>query len=128
MESGPAANIRYILGAVGGFATIVSDDEIRFAMETYPSDWRLAAAFMADSLASRAITDPSSFSLTSVMSVSWANRAEEWRKLAVSLRSEAAQAVRDAAITEPAAISVTGLKHPRVLDRGPIEYRRRGVR
>src|SRR5690606_17519904 len=80
-------HIRFSLGAVGPNEALVTTAEMDTALELYP-DWRLAAAFIADSLAARAISDPSSFSIPSEMSVSWPDRSKSWRETAKTLRKE----------------------------------------
>lgn len=82
-----AERIRYILGAVGDLEAVLTEDEIANALLLYP-DWRLAGAYIAESLASRAINDPNSFSLTGLLSVSWGDRAKLWQAQAKQLRAD----------------------------------------
>lgn len=56
-------------------------------------DWRLAAADMAESLASQYAQEPDSFSASGDMSVSWKERVKQWQWLAQTLRSEVAAEV-----------------------------------
>lgn len=79
--------IRYILGAVGALESVLTDAEIDDALALY-EDWRLAGAYIADSLASRAINDPNSFTLTGTLSVSWGDRAKMWQSQAKTLRDD----------------------------------------
>ena len=51
------------------------------------SNWRLAAAGMARSLAARAINRPSSFTSSGDITVSWADRASSWLKVANALEA-----------------------------------------
>lgn len=52
------------------------------------TDWRLAAASLARSLAARAINQPSSFAAQGDMSVSWTDRAKRWLEIAAALEAE----------------------------------------
>lgn len=81
-------NIRFTLALTGESATLVTDNEIIRQLELYPTDWRLAAAALADHLASRAINRPTSFSATGKMSVTWADRAKAWQNTASALRKQ----------------------------------------
>jgi hypothetical protein len=83
-------NIRFILGAFGDNEALLDETEIQHALLLYPDSWRLAAAHIADSLASRALNNPTSFTLTGLMQVSWADRARSWANIAKSLRAEVA--------------------------------------
>jgi hypothetical protein len=85
-------NIRFILGAFGDNEALLDETEIQHALLIYPDSWRLAAAHIADSLASRALNNPTSFTLTGLMQVSWADRAKSWSNIAKSLRAEVAAA------------------------------------
>ena len=114
----PEESIRYILGAVGPLEGIISDEEITDALLVYPSDWRLAAAYIADSLASRAINDPESFGLTGVLTVSWGDRAAAWSRLSARLRTDVAE---DTASSQLGAIQVTRLRRE-FLNADPAEY------
>jgi hypothetical protein len=115
----PEESIRYILGAVGPLAGIISDEEITDALLVYPTDWRLAAAYVADSLASRAINDPESFGLTGVLTVSWGDRAAAWSRLSAQLRTQVAEdSVNNGSI---GAIQVTRLRRE-FLNAEPAEY------
>lgn len=82
----PEQQIRRILGAVGEYESLIAESEIDEAIASYPTDWRLAAAFIADGLAARAIHDPKSFGLDGVMTVSWGDRAKLWMETAARLR------------------------------------------
>lgn len=74
---------------------IDTDNEI-FPDETYESriaeysDWRLAAAWMAESVAVAIEQDISSFSAGGDLSVSWSDRTRSLRALAIRLRQEVA--------------------------------------
>lgn len=117
-----AERIRFVLGATGTLETLVSEEEIAFALAEYPSDWRLAAAYMATNLANKALNDPDSFTLTGTMSISWPDRAAAWRSIAWNLRQEAAQYAKQNAA--PVTIASAQLsKEP--LDIDPAEYTRR---
>lgn len=83
--------IRYILGAYGDTASLLSEQEIADALVLYPQDWRLAAAYIAESLSNRAVNDPSSFTLAGVMTVSWASRGASWAATAKRLREAYAE-------------------------------------
>lgn len=118
--------IRFVLGATGDLAGIITDEEIDFALVSYPSDWRLAAAYLATNLAARAMNDPGSFTLTGTMSISWPDRAAAWRSIAWNLKQEAAQYAKENAA--PVTISRTQMRR-KPLDIDPPEYtRRRRVR
>lgn len=82
-----AERIRYVLGATGALEGVLTDAEIESALLAY-TDWRLAGAYIADALASRAINDPQSFTLTGTMSVSWGDRAKMWQSQAKMLRDD----------------------------------------
>lgn len=84
--------MQFLLGDVDRVTPFLTDQEYADALAFYP-DWRLATAYLADSLASRAINSPTSFSATGDMSVSWTDRARAWRLLAKSLRDDAAVGV-----------------------------------
>lgn len=51
------------------------------------SDWRLAAAALARSLAARAINRPGSFTSVGDLTVSWNDRASAWLRLATALET-----------------------------------------
>ena len=116
----PETTIRYILGAIGALEGLVSEDEILDAILVYPTDWRLAAAFIADSLASRAINDPESFGLTGVMNVGWGDRAGGWSRLAARLRTQVAE---ESGTSAPGQIQTVMLKRE-FLSAEPEEYSR----
>lgn len=117
----PVEQVRFALGATGDFASLVTEEEIEFALASYPADWRLAAGYLASNLASRAINDPESFTLTGTMSISWPDRAAAWRSTAWNLRQEAAQIAKQAAA--PVSIHRTQLQR-RQLDIQHAEYSR----
>lgn len=81
--------MQFLLGDVDRVNPFLTDQEYADALAFYP-DWRLATAYLADSLASRAINSPTSFTATGDMSISWTDRARAWRSLAQSLRDEVA--------------------------------------
>lgn len=121
-----AERIRFVLGATGTLETLVSEEEIAFALAEYPSDWRLAAAYMATNLANKALNDPDSFTLTGTMSISWPDRAAAWRSIAWNLRQEAAQYAKQNAA--PVTIQRSQMRR-QPLDPDTHEYtRRRRVR
>jgi hypothetical protein len=117
----PEETIRYILGATGSMAGLVTDQEITDALAVYPSDWRLAAAYIADSLSSRAINDPESFALTGVMNVGWGDRAASWSRLAAKLRTQVAEEAGDNTIGP---VQATMLRRE-FRNAEPAEYSRR---
>lgn len=65
-------------------------DETYLSVIAQFADWRLACAEMADQLASVFLTRVQTFSRSGGISVSWSQRAENLRKLAVRLRQEVA--------------------------------------
>lgn len=126
MLPSPEEQIRFTLGATEDFASVVSEEEIAFALASYPSDWRLAAAYLATNLAAKAMNDPESFTLTGTMSVSWPDRAAAWRSIAYNLRLEAAQYAKQNAA--PVTIQRSQMRR-QPLDPDTHEYtRRRRVR
>lgn len=98
-------NIRFSLGAVGANVGLITEEEMDAALEMYP-DWRLATAWIADSLAVRAINQPTSFSVPDAMSISWGDRASVWRQTARTLRQEV---VLEQASAGPVGLQVTQL-------------------
>ncbi len=113
-------NIRFILGATGANSTLLTALEIDHAMVLYPTNWRLAAAFIAEALAARAINDPTSFALAGTLNVSWADRAKTWKSIANSLRDEAAYDISQG--LEPMGLQSSLLKREEV-GHDPLEYR-----
>ena len=102
-----ATLIRFTLGATGTNAGLLSDDEVTTATQLY-TDWRLAAASLAEQLAAKAINNPSSFGLTGTMQVSWTDRAKSWMAIAKNLREEAARL--DTVASGPVGMQVTLLQ------------------
>lgn len=64
---------------------LLTDDHIETVLAMY-STFDLALAFMADELAVRYAQEPGSVSLPSGLSVSWAERVKEWRRIADNAR------------------------------------------
>lgn len=121
----PLSNIRYVLGLTGDMATLISDEEIILAIEEYPHEWRFAAAMIATHLAAKALNDPSSFSLSGVMSISWPDQAAAWRSIAYNLRLEANQLEKKRFV--PTGIQQTQLQREQQRDED-VEYRRKRPR
>jgi hypothetical protein len=90
-----AENVRFVLGATGDNASLLTDTEIEHAIVLYPLSWRLAAAALAERLAALATQkrQPVSFSAAGEMSVSWADDAAKWQSIAKRLKEEHAQAI-----------------------------------
>ncbi|MDQ3540263.1 MAG: hypothetical protein M3440_06200, partial [Chloroflexota bacterium] len=74
---------------LGDPGTFFPDVDYVDALTLY-ADRRLAAAWLADQLAARAINQPTSFTATGDLSVSWADRAKGWERLAIRLRQQVA--------------------------------------
>ena len=89
--------MREVLGDTDVQNPLAEDETYQAKLILASGSWKLAAASMARSFASRAINDITSFSAGGDISVSWADRASAWLKLATSLEAEAA---RDAAPAE----------------------------
>lgn len=125
MDTSPSIydNIRFTLGATGDNAGLVLDDEIDNALSLY-SEWRLAAAFIADSLAARAINDPSSFAAPGDLSVSWGDRAKAWMNIAKRLREE----VREATDQAQGPIGIQAVQLYREAKQHEPEYSRRRMK
>ncbi len=66
---------------------LLTDDHIDAVLALYAYD--TALAFMADELAVRFAQQPGSVSLPSGLSVSWAERVKEWRRIADNARGGA---------------------------------------
>lgn len=90
MANTPAENVRFVLGATGENAGILTPEEIDQALEMYPQSWRLAAAAIADRFAALAAQRrrPISFSATGDMSVSWTDDVKKWQDIALRLKQE----------------------------------------
>lgn len=82
--------MRDILGDVDVDNPLSPDVTYLARLQQAGGSWKLAAASMARSFASRAINKMSSFSATGDMSISWNNRANDWLKLAQALEAEEA--------------------------------------
>lgn len=121
----PLTSVRYVLGLTGDMATLITDEEINAALAEYPNEWRFAAAFIATHLAAKALNDPTSFSLSSVMSISWPDQAAAWRSIAYNLRLEANQLERKRAT--PLVISPVQLQLDKRADES-LEYQRKRPR
>lgn len=89
-EAQTIENIRFALELRDAFVDIVTDAEISRYILLYPSDWRLAAAALADALAVRAINRPTSFSAPGQMAISWADRSRGWLAIGKALREQVA--------------------------------------
>ena len=90
-----AESIRFVLGATGENAGLLTDTEIDQAVVLYPQSWRLAAAALAERLAALAAQrrQPVSFTATGEMSVSWADDVAKWQSIAKRLKEEHASAL-----------------------------------
>lgn len=80
--------MRDILGDVDLDNPMAPDVTYSARLQAASGNWKLAAAAMARSFASRAINNISSFSATGDMSISWNNRARDWLLLAEQLEAE----------------------------------------
>lgn len=83
--------MRDALGDVNIEEPFAPDETYLARLNDANGSWRLAAAAMARSFASRAINDPSSFGATGDMTVSWNDRSSAWLKIAQSLEADAAR-------------------------------------
>lgn len=83
--------MRDALGDVNIDAPYAPDATYEARLTDADGNWRLAAAAMARSFASRAINDPTSFSAPGDLSVGWTNRANEWLRIAAALEADAAR-------------------------------------
>lgn len=90
MANTPAENVRFVLGATGENAGILTPEEVDQALEMYPQSWRLAAAAIADRFAALAAQKRRaiSFSATGDMSVSWADDVKKWQDIALRLKQD----------------------------------------
>lgn len=118
-----AERIRYTLGDIGD-EPFITDQEIEREL-ALATDWRLAAASIADSLTARAIADPASLSvLSGLFSVSLPDQAKAWERIAIRLRAAvAAEVEQDAGISK---IAVRQLRREGAGD--PPEYSPRRYR
>lgn len=83
--------IRLIVGDTSNDETVeVFPDSVYLAEIDNYTNWKLAAAAMAEAVAVRIEQDPNSVSFPSDMSVGWADRTRQLRATAVRLRQEAA--------------------------------------
>lgn len=87
----PLDRMRDALGDIDVEAPLAPDETYMTRLNDAGGSWRLAAAAMARSFASRAISEPSSFTATGDMSVSWNNQAATWLKIAQALEADAAR-------------------------------------
>lgn len=90
----PRDRIRHAIGdmqftALDTTGALRQDEEYDAVMGLY-LDWRIAAAVMAESLASEYAQAPDSFSASGDMSVSWKDRISTWLQTARQMRSEVA--------------------------------------
>lgn len=114
-------NVRFALGLVDEQATLIDDTEIERYLGMYPTDWRLAAAALAEVLAVRALNRPTTFGLSGVMNVSWADRAKTWLAVAKALR----QQVADDDAAQAAIGTVSAIQLERIgIEIGEPEYSR----
>ena len=124
--SGQIESIRYALDLAGDNAVLVSDADIERYLGLYPSDWRLAAAALADVLSARALNRPQSFALTGKMSIDWGDRSKRWREIGAALRAQVAADDQRQAST--GIVSVTQLERVGVTIEAPEYSRSRGYR
>ncbi len=82
-------DVLWMQRTLGDPGTFFPDVDYVDALTLY-ADRRLAAAWLADQLAARAINQPTSFTATGDLSVSWADRAKGWERLAIRLRQQVA--------------------------------------
>lgn len=115
-------NVRFALELIGDNAALILDSEIERYLGMYPSDWRLAAAALADALAVRAINRPTSFTAVGQMGITWADRANSWMKVAKALREQVL--AEDKLAAESGTVSVIQLTRIGIAIEEP-EYTRR---
>src|SRR5690606_33646947 len=83
--------IRLIVGDTSNDETVeVFPDSVYLAEIDNYTNWKLAAAAMAEAVAVRIEQDPSSVAFPQDISVGWADRTRQLRATAVRLRQEAA--------------------------------------
>ena len=83
--------MRDALGDVDTDAALAPDATYLTRLADADDDWRLAAAAMARSFASRAAAKPESLSGDGVGSITWGDRAKRWLAIAGHLEAEAAR-------------------------------------
>lgn len=83
--------MRDALGDVDTEAPLAPDATYLTRLADVDDDWRLAAAAMARSFASRAAAKPQSLSGEGVGAIAWGDRASRWLKIAAHLEAEAAR-------------------------------------
>jgi hypothetical protein len=91
-------------------------DETYTAYLAENTNWKLAAAAMARSFASRAINRPTSFTAVGDVAVSWADRAQSWLRIAASLEAQVARE------TAPSDTGTLNYAYPSRLDDEDGEY------
>lgn len=82
--------MRHALGDTNTAAPFAPDVTFLAYLDTAGNIWRLAAAALARSLASRAINQPTSIPVGGG-SLSWSDRAAQWLKIAATLEAEASR-------------------------------------
>lgn len=83
--------MRHALGDTNTAAPFAPDVTFLAYLDTAGNVWRLAAAALARSLASRAINQPNSISSPGDGSLSWGDRAAAWLRIAAELEAEASR-------------------------------------